>query len=598
MRDRYYPTGNEFVALPTINKFGEIESFNVLSMADRGLLEVTGKPFLRLEFEIDGQTADMSQLDWEMLDHWIPSFKIRHGETEIMVSYVTPLDTRGWFLDIKLSCPKPQEVLVRLHGDFSQLLHSVNETKPCRGEIFSYQSLWNQGYMFDFRTAVTKLSFGFLTSGEFDHQAIGEHPGKFTLTKDLRSGSEENETVTNHEIFMGVGLEEVGAATQAVHMQRQGGDILLRQLRDWLSARIRTVGEKRIDEILNQNQFFNFFYATGKTLDSEETILCTSRSPRYYVSAAYWDRDSLIWSFPALLVTEPPKAKEALDYVFGRQIRNIGIHSRYIDGTLLEPGFELDELCAPILALGRYFDETGDWQYLNSPAIISGIDHIIYRLREWKHPNVDLYGTFLMPTDDMRRYPYLTYNNVLVWKALTILKTLFLRLGNTAQSLWAKERAKLVHAAIERHCVKNVDGKPQYIWSTDLEGNFDVYDEPPGSLTLLAYYGFCSSQAPAFKNTLQALYSKKFPHYFAGSNFEELGCTHAEHPWILSICNSLLNGRRDYALDMLKRTGMDNLIACESINAQTGECETGAHFATCAGFLVHALLSSADGNTA
>ena len=34
---------------------------------------------------------------------------------------------------------------------------------------------------------------------------------------------------------------------------------------------------------------------------------------------------------------------------------------------------------------------------------------------------------------------------------------------------------------------------------------------------------------------------------------------------------------------------MDNGMACESVNEDTGECETGEAFATCAGFLSYAL---------
>ena len=44
-----------------------------------------------------------------------------------------------------------------------------------------------------------------------------------------------------------------------------------------------------------------------------------------------------------------------------------GIHSRYIDGTVLEPGFELDELVAPLLALERYINKTDDKSILNDP---------------------------------------------------------------------------------------------------------------------------------------------------------------------------------------------------------------------------------------
>lgn len=119
-----------------------------------------------------------------------------------------------------------------------------------------------------------------------------------------------------------------------------------------------------MDRILNTNLFFNFFYASGITMDTEEFVLVTSRSPRYYVSAAYWDRDSLLWSFPSILLVDVEYAKKMLEYVFTRQIRNIGIHSRFIDGTVLEPGFELDELCAPIIALDNYL-KSPNWSNSN-----------------------------------------------------------------------------------------------------------------------------------------------------------------------------------------------------------------------------------------
>ena len=197
---------------------------------------------------------------------------------------------------------------------------------------------------------------------------------------------------------------------------RQGGEYLIKETNAWLKSRIKNTGDSIIDNVLNLNLFFNYFYASGKTIDTEEVVLVTSRSPRYYVSAAYWDRDSLLWSFPALLITDIEFGEEVLDYVFKTQIKNVGIHSRYIDGTILEPGFELDELCAPIIALNTYIDFTNDFSILDKPYIRSGIEIIMKRLKAKKHSEINLYETFLQPTDDMRVYPYLTYNNVLVWK--------------------------------------------------------------------------------------------------------------------------------------------------------------------------------------
>lgn len=114
-------------------------------------------------------------------------------------------------------------------------------------------------------------------------------------------------------------------------------------------------------------------------------------------------------------------AGEILTYVFTKQIRNVGLHSRYIDGTLLEPGFELDELCAPVVALRRYVESTGDASLARQPVVRDGLAAILLRLESKKHPREALYETFLQPTDDLRNHAYLTYDNALVCFALRAL---------------------------------------------------------------------------------------------------------------------------------------------------------------------------------
>lgn len=108
-----------------------------------------------------------------------------------------------------------------------------------------------------------------------------------------------------------------------------------------------------------------------------------------------------------------------------------------------------------------------------------------------------------------------------------------------------------------------------------MNGHYDIYDEPPGSLQLLPFYGFCGENDPIWKNTVAMIRDESYPLSFAGHAIAEIGCKHAPHPWILSICNSLLSGHRESALRHLRRTVMDNGVACESVNEDTGECETG-----------------------
>jgi meiotically up-regulated gene 157 (Mug157) protein len=589
MKKRYYPTGNEYIALPTIAENGAIESINYLSMQDRGVIELTGDPFLLPVLTINGETVPMDHAVWKWESYWIPTFTIESNGVRICGKYIAPQHTKGFFLRIEVETDgEMPEMMIGINGNFGEILHSINESKPVQGSRQVYHSLWNQGLVFDFRTGVTMFSFAFLTEDGFDQQSWNEEKSVFSLEKKVKWISGKSGSMGKVDLFMGIGLEEVGAVTQAIHMQRETGDHLYQQLKDWLDGRTLHLYKDHVKQILNVNQFFNYFYATGKTLDTEERILCTSRSPRYYVSAAYWDRDSLIWSFPALLLTEAETAKEALEYVFTRQIKNIGVHSRYIDGVVLEPGFEMDELCAPLLALDQYLDATNDWAFVEDHQVKKGLDLIWNRMMGWKHQEIDLFGTFLMPTDDMRVYPYLTYNNVLVWKALQIFEKIDEKLGNRERQ--AGVLAERVKQAIWSHMIVELDGKKVFCWSADLEGQSDFYDEPPGSLTMFSYYGFVEAENEVLQNTKARLYSSAFDHYFEDSSFQELGCSHADHPWILSICNSLLNGRKVEALEMLSRSDMDNTIACESIDEETGEWATGAHFATCAGFLVHALV--------
>ena len=123
--------------------------------------------------------------------------------------------------------------------------------------------------------------------------------------------------------FIGVfGFRGSCAATSAKEMLRQTFDAEITKTRAWLQERRVTFnGDAKLTQLYNTNLFFCMFFSTGITLDTEELVLVTSRSPRYYVSAAYWDRDSLLWSFPAILDADPERAKEMLSYVFGRQRR-------------------------------------------------------------------------------------------------------------------------------------------------------------------------------------------------------------------------------------------------------------------------------------
>ena len=576
----YQVTGNEYLSLPAIAEdTGAVEGLTVLHMGAKGLLELGGGdgPLIAPVWRVNGEEQTPA-LEWHRENAWVP---VAQGEAQgltVTLTYLCPLGERAFFmrLEAKNRRDAPLEVWLGVRGQWTRTLHEVNETIALDGRRTQEASGWNNAFVMQEVAGLPLCAFA----------PIAEARVKWTWgDMAFEGGCGVSLAPGGHacvELIFGVGVETVAAATSAKHLLRLGYERCLRQTLGWLKKRMLPAQDATVARMMNENLFFSFFFASGRTLDTEELCLMTSRSPRYYVSAAYWDRDSLLWSFPAIVLTDAAYAREILMHVFTRQIRNVGQHSRYIDGTLLEPGFELDELCAPVLALEGYLVRTGDPALLQEPCVKSGLFRILSVLETKRHPEIELYETFLQPTDDEIVFPYLTYDNALVWRVLLLLSE-WLERPDLAR------RAGGVKAAVYRYCVR----EGQFVWSTDLEGRYDIYDEPPGSLQLLPHYGFCAMDDPVWQSTVRAIRSEAYPLSFAHRPIAEIGCRHAPHPWVLSICNSLLCGHADTALAHLARTRMDNGLACESVNEDTGECETGAAFATCAGFLAYALWSAA-----
>ena len=587
----YQVTGNEYLSLPTIREEdGAVEGITFLCMQAKGLLEIRGdsgliSPYLMM----NGARAAFAPV-WTRAHGWIPSMTAKSGDISFRCTYLTPIGERAFGIRLEAANEgsAPADVRIGTEGRWDRTLHEVNETVeiPLGREV--KRSGWNGMFVWSQQPGLPLFAFAPIVE---DHHPFSEIFQDAEWSQEQFGYDIHRGTVLAAgermvlDIFFGLGYEEVAAAASAKELLRQGYDTLCRRTEAWLAAREKHVADSQLETLLNANLFFAFFYASGRTLDTEELCLMTSRSPRYYVSAAYWDRDSLLWAFPAILMADAVYAREILLYVFTRQNRNAGIHSRYIDGTVLEPGFELDELCAPVIALARYADHSGDEPFTREPVIQSGLTRILRTLESKKHPEYELYETFLQPTDDLRRYPYLTYDNALVCAALRSL----------AQFLEKPElavRAEAVKAAIYAHCVREKDGKRFFAWSVDLQGAYDIYDEPPGSLQLLPFYGFCDASDEAWQSTAAMIRASSYAYSFADAPIAEIGCPHAPHPWVLSVCNSLLSGHAGEALEHLKLMRMDNGIACESVNERTGNCETGEAFATCAGFLAYALSTA------
>ena len=588
--DRYIPTGNEMISLPKINEAtAGIEDFTYLSMQHKGLIEVRGHndmPLIQPFICVGEENVPLSDMKWNREHYWIPSLSAKAGNHDFTMTILTPIRERGFAMKLSLTAAENTTISWGLKGRWDSSWHCINEDKQLDGISHCYESGWNHSVIFDFRCGAPMFAFAPMC----DKETTAAYTDKNNVVSYVlsRVDSIADGQTCEMVFYWGLGYEEVAAATSAKEMLRRGWDWEYRRTAAWLDQRVRQMPTPKLTEVYNTNLFFCIFYSTGITMDTEELICATSRGTRYYVSAAYWDRDVLLWAYPAILDADHELAEQILHYIFGRQRKNLGIHSRYIDGTVLEPGFELDELVSPIIALDAYVDQTGDTEILEDVNIQKGIRQILKVLDSMKHPEITLYETFLQPTDDEIVHPYLTYNNMLVWRSLKALAKLYP--GKYASLSAVAEEVK---AAIYQHCVFHDDnGNPYFGWSVDLKGAHNIYDEPPGSLQLLPYYGFCEPTDEIWRNTVSMIRSPSYEYSFADSPIAEIGCAHAPYPWILSLCNSLLCGHAEQAFRELELLEMDNGIACESVDPVKGTCTTGAAFATCAGFLCHSMKTA------
>lgn len=610
-------TANLWFALPHVSPApGGLDRLAFLMMKHSGLIELFGAtdaPFLTSDVTVDGRSVLQSAAT-VAIDDWIPRFEAADAQCVASSTWLAPSEARGIVVraEIRNTTDAPLTARLSHRINWSKTLVTRYCAEPIDGHLRLDPNGWGGGVAVAWVTRQTEFALGVgcgdqgsmrlavnstdgAKSQPFDPRegSLRDFPPGagvvLELFRDVELAAGESATL---DLFLSVGIDTKSGPLHSRYLCDLGFDHLLKTTRAYIAELNQDINDDlnrdaQLGPLMRRNRLFCYYYSLGRTIDTEELCPVTSRSSDYYVSAGYWDRDSLLWSFPTILDMDADTAAEMLTIAFGRQGRNIGIHSRFIDGSVCEPGFELDELCAPFIALDAYIRRTGDWTILNRIDLEAAIRRVSTELARRKHSEIDLFSTEYLPTDDIAVLPYCIYDNVLVWAMCGTLRRIAEHHRDISAQHWAALRER-VHDAIWAYGVTVDGGEKLFAWSTDLRGGFRLYDEPPGSLTLLAWYGFCSYDDPIFKATCRWIYSPRNEHYFAQA--DEIGCLHERHPWILAVANSLLTPDRvDAATRLLARSSMDAGFACETIDENTGEVVSGHHFATCAGFLCHAL---------
>ena len=592
--DDVIPTGNDWIALPSI-RAGDaaLMDFNVISMRYRGLIEFAGakgQPLMKPFLSVAGVKKPLASLRWSLRDYWLPTGTMEADGLRTRISYVAPPDSRAAIVRFQVTNlgKAPIKVAPGMEVSWARTNRVTYSPEPLDGaRTMSPTPIDSDMEIFNYRTDDTKFAWGFAYVGS--KGVLHEAPADPGVTAQHDATLAPGETLDVHYLI-GVGLEEYSAAYAMrvlnKRIDRYGIDGVIDQAAAEARRHTRTTGRADLDRVMNRNFLFTTYFAWGRSLDTEEFVGMTSRSNRYYVSAAYWDRDALLWSFPALLDTDPARAREALGYALGRQARNVGIHSRFIDGVVLEDGLELDELVAPLVALKSYVDATGDARVVEAYA--GEIDAIKGRLFALRDPATGLYETFQDAEDEYVQKPFSTYDNVLTWKALNDLAAME---GNAGDDLRA--RAAALKAAIMKYGVRpGAEGADGPIFAATVGATgADFMDVPPGSLLKLPSLGFIAEDDPLFVRTYNWLHSAHYPYSYADKPWGLPGSYRVPFTTSWAVADHLrLKAGQPKALKVLTESPWDGGIITEGVRPETGKPDQeGRAFATAAGYVGHVI---------
>jgi uncharacterized protein len=403
------------------------------------------------------------------------------------------------------------------------------------------------------------------------------------------------------DVFVGVATEPDGSGAMALFLRRTGFDALRGQTASWLDAHGPRLADASLERVVRTNAFFSHFFSQADCLDTGRTVMLTSRSPRYYVSGAFWSRDAYWWSFPALLLVDPVRARRALVASIATAGDRIADHALYVTGQRMYPGFELDELVAPVLAVWRYVDATGDRRVLDEPPLRTLLEVVARELgavaaaledvydegyistATGERPTGEIFGTVLLPTDDPTDHPFTATGNALVAVALEAI-------GRLTGDDEASERGCALRRRLSGAFVH--DGR--WAWAIDAHGRAEFRDEPPLGLRLLPYLGV--ERDAAYDRTSAWLITDYAFHY--DGPFPGAGAPHFASPSSFDLGNRILTANADLGdpVQQLVATPMDNGIACESWDPATGVVVTGAAMASVAGYLAWTAWADAAGH--
>jgi hypothetical protein len=370
--------------------------------------------------------------------------------------------------------------------------------------------------------------------------------------------------------YIAAGPEPDGARASLEVLRRRGWKDLLRDTRDAIQALEQTTGHETLDRLINRNLLFAYFYGVGRAVDDAHYYLVRSRAPWHGRGVTVRDWEALMWTLPAVQLSDPVLARELLlrtcelhGYAPGR-----GVH--YFDGTMFAPGFCLEGTGAYALAVDRYIRDTSDDHIVEEPIIADTLYLSNDDLSARRDRNVPLYSTEVVPGGAPATFPFTIHGNAVIAQALDVLRRTLDE--ETARNV---EDPEAVRAALRRHFAAENQGKSVFAAATDLAGHYSFADDAVGSALWLPLYEAVERHDSTYRRTVKQAPSP--PHELARE------------------CARLLGPESSEVLQWFRRATLDGGYAAEVVDAEGhakfngGDAALSGLLAWTAWYAVHAL---------
>ncbi|MGB9808856.1 MAG: metal-independent alpha-mannosidase, partial [Caldanaerobacter sp.] len=264
--ERVFYSGNHYVSLPEIYEDGSIKSLNIISLSNKGLVELSGeKALFEPRFYKKDKKLEIVKSEVEEIFYYIPSIKLYLSDgSSVLIKIYADLKEKGFIYEFESS--EEMEVSLIVHPDKLSFLRFNSHEIDFKKEFKIDKWLKNPALNLYSYNVAFSLAFG--GEKEFDYVE-----GERDITLRLKLNGKNC-------FYIAVNSDMDGASTTLIHLKRKGFERIYEEVYRWLEKKyIKYSQDEYLERLLNKNLFFNYFFAVGKDMESDSYVALTSRSP-------------------------------------------------------------------------------------------------------------------------------------------------------------------------------------------------------------------------------------------------------------------------------------------------------------------------------